>query len=97
MKNTFTDNVTPDNLIGLAGSLGDFSPSAVTFHTLPTVPSTVEDGALEVDRGPASAIFGYLRDDRPIAGPTPTAAARTQPQQPCVRHRPTSRRPRRRL
>ena len=38
VQNTFTDNVTIDDLVTLAQSFGTLDPSRVTFFTLPTVP-----------------------------------------------------------
>jgi len=76
-KNTFTDNVTIDDLVTLAGSLGDLSPGRVNFYTMPNHPSTVTSGgALEVSEPAAGIMFASLAQDRPIPMPnTPTAAA----------------------
>ncbi len=76
-KNTFTDNVTIDDLVTLAGSLGDLSPGRVNFYTMPNHPSTVTSGgALEVSEPAAGIMFTSLAQDRPIpVADTPTAAA----------------------
>ena len=81
MQNTFTDNVTIDDLVTLAQSFGTLDPSRVTFFTLPTTPSTSDDGALDVDQSKAPAIFDALINDRPLPGEpaaseTPTHAGR---------------------
>ncbi|GGM15564.1 LCP family protein [Nakamurella endophytica] len=76
-KNTFTDNVTLQSLVDLAGSLGNLDPSHVTFYTLPTVPSETVDGALEVDEGKAPQVFDALINDLPLPGQTSTPAKTT--------------------
>lgn len=74
-KNTFTDNVTIDDLVTLAGSLGDLSPGRVTFYTMPNHPSTTTPGALEVTQPAAQTLFTALAHDQPIPPPSmPTAA-----------------------
>ena len=78
VENTFTDNVTIDDLVALAQSFGTLDPSRVTFFTLPTVPSTTEDGALDVDEDKAAAVFDALINDQPLPGePAATQAAST--------------------
>lgn len=77
VQNTFTDNVTIDDLVALAQSFGTLDPSLVTFFTLPTTPSSSDDGALDVDQSKAPAIFDALLNDRalpgePAASETPT-------------------------
>jgi len=77
VHNTFTDNVTIDDLVALAQSFGTLDPSLVTFFTLPTTPSSSDDGALDVDQSKAPAIFDALLNDRalpgePAASETPT-------------------------
>ena len=73
-KNTFTENVTLDDLAGLASSLGDFDPKRVTFYTLPTVPSEITPDALEVDESKAPAVFSALINDRALPGETTAAS-----------------------
>ncbi len=76
VQNTFTDNVTIDDLVALAQSFGTLDPSRVTFFTLPTVPSSSDDGALAVDQDKAPAIFDALINDRPLPG-EPAAGSTT--------------------
>lgn len=73
-RNTFTDNVKLQDLVNLAGSLGSLDPARVTFYTLPTVPSTRIDGALEVDETKASTLFDDLVNDLPLPGEVSTPA-----------------------
>ena len=75
-KNTFTANVTLEDLVTLAGSLGSLDPAHVTFYTLPTVPSTRIDGALEVDTTKAGVVFDDLVNDLPLPGELPPTTAR---------------------
>ena len=82
VSNTFTDNVTIDDLVALAQSFGDLDPSRVTFFTLPTVPAPSNPDALVVDEKKAPAVFDALVNDRPLPGepaatqaPAPTSAA----------------------
>ena len=79
VDNTFTDNVTLGDLVTLAQSFGNLDPSKVTFYTLPTVPSTRENGALEVDDTKAPAVFSALLNDQPLPGETPTATTPADP------------------
>ena len=80
VQNTFTDNVTIDDLVTLAQSFGTLDPSRVTFFTLPTVAS---GDALEVDETKAPAVFDALLNDQRLPGepgaetPTTTAQAPT--------------------
>lgn len=63
-RNTSTDNVTLDDLLQLAQSLGNLSPSHVTFYTLPTV----ADGE-GLDATPIAAeVFNALVNDQPLPG-----------------------------
>jgi len=65
VRNTFTENVTLDDLLALATSFGSLDPSRITFFTLPTVPGS-GDG---FDPGPESAsIFAALRNDQLLPG-----------------------------
>ncbi len=77
VKNTVTDNVTVDDLVMLAGSLGNLTPGIVNFYTLPTTDSTITPGALEVDTPAAQKIFAAMLADRPVTTTSPTAVART--------------------
>ncbi len=78
VQNTFTDNVTIDDLITLAQSFGTLDPSRVTFFTLPTVPSVRDPDALDVDEDKAPAVFSALLNDQPLPGePAATSAPST--------------------
>ena len=79
VQNTFTDNVSIDDLVTLAQSFGTLDPSRVTFFTLPTTPSTSDDGALEVDQSKAPAIFDALINDRPLPGEPAASETPTTP------------------
>lgn len=79
VQNTFTDNVTIDDLGVLAQSFGTLDPSRVTFFTLPTTPSTSDDGALDVDQSKAPAIFDALINDRPLPGEPAASETPTTP------------------
>jgi LCP family protein required for cell wall assembly len=68
VQNTFTDNVTIDDLVTLAQSFGTLDPSRVTFFTLPTVPSSSDPDALDVDQDKAQAVFDALVNDQPLPG-----------------------------
>ncbi len=73
-NNTFTTNIKLEDLVNLAGSLGSLDPGRVNFHTLPTVPSTRVDGALEVDKSKAPTFFDDLINDQPLPGDQTTPA-----------------------
>ena len=75
-KNTFTANVKLEDLVTLAGSLGSLDPAHVTFYTLPTVPSTTVDGALDVDTAKANVVFDDLVNDLPLPGESTAAATK---------------------
>ncbi len=81
VQNTFTDNVTIDDLVTLAQSFGSLDPSRVTFYTLPTVPAG--DG-LELDTAQADAVFAAMTNDQPLPGDqgAPTGAASPTPSIP---------------
>lgn len=68
VQNTFTDNVTIDDLVTLAQSMGNLDPSRVTFYTLPTVPSAINPDALDPDEDTAAAVFHALLNDQPLPG-----------------------------
>ena len=82
VQNTFTDNVTIDDLVTLAQSMGNLDPSKVTFYTLPTVPSETNPGALDPDEDAADAIFQALRNDQPLPGEPGTTATESTPAMP---------------
>ena len=67
VTNTFTDNVSIDDLVTLAQSFGSLDPSRVTFFTLPTVPSESNPDALDVDETKAPAVFDALTQRPPAA------------------------------
>ncbi len=79
VSNTFTDNVTIDDLVALAQSFGNLDPARVTFFTLPTVPSTFDPEALEVDEKKAPVVFDALVNDRPLPGEPAATQASTAP------------------
>ena len=79
VQNTFTDNVTIDDLGVLAESFGTLDPSRVTFFTLPTTPSTSDDGALDVDQSKAPEVFDALINDRPLPGEPAASETPTTP------------------
>ncbi len=85
--NTFTDNVTIDDLVALAQSFGTLDPSRVTFFTLPTVPSESNPDALEVDQTKAGGVFSALLNDQPLPG---EPAATQTPATPVTAPAPTS-------
>lgn len=82
VENTFTDNVTIDDLVTLAQSMGNLDPSQVTFYTLPTVPSASDPGALDPDEDAANAMFQALINDQPLPGETAATTASTTPTAP---------------
>jgi LCP family protein required for cell wall assembly len=69
VHNVWTDNVTLDDLIELAQSLGDLSPSRVTFYTLPTVPDG--EGLQMTSAGPV--IWNALVNDEQLSGEPSTS------------------------
>ncbi len=83
VQNTFTDNVTIDDLVTLAQSMGNLDPSRVTFYTLPTVPSVSNPEALDPDEDAAAAVFEALLNDQPLPGePGATSTTATTPAVP---------------
>lgn len=82
VENTFTDNVTIDDLVTLAQSMGNLDPSRVTFYTLPTVPSESNPGALDPDEDAAKAVFQALVNDQPLPGETAATTPPTTPTAP---------------
>jgi LCP family protein required for cell wall assembly len=82
VQNTFTDNVTIDDLVTLAQSMGKLDPSQVTFYTLPTVPSASNPDALEPDEPAANAVFEALRNDQPLPGEPGATATQSTPAVP---------------
>ena len=83
VQNTFTDNVTIDDLVALAQSMGSLDPSKVTFYTLPTVPSRSNPDALDPDEDAANAVFEALRNDQPLPGESGSTTS-TAPSTPAV-------------
>jgi LCP family protein required for cell wall assembly len=84
VQNVKTDNVTLDNLLDIAQSLGNLDPRRVTFFTLPTVPDSNGIGLHATDG--AALIWQALRDDTALPGevteppnPTTTSAPPTTP------------------
>ncbi|MBN9608675.1 MAG: LCP family protein [Actinobacteria bacterium] len=66
VKNVQTDNVTLDDLIEIAQSLGHLDPSHVTFFTLPTVPDA---NGVALDPAPnAELIWQALQRDQLLPG-----------------------------
>lgn len=79
-QNTFNQNVSLDDLLNIASSLGNLDPQTVTFYTLPTTPSTQIDGALDIDQTKAPAVFDAIINDLPLPGQVvgkPSTAAKT--------------------
>lgn len=74
VSNVQTDNVTIDNLLDIAQSLGNLDPRRVTFFTLPTVPDSNGVG-LQATSG-APLIWAALREGKPLPGEV------TEPVQP---------------
>ncbi len=80
VSNTFTDNVTIDDLVTLAQSFGTLDPARVTFFTLPTVTASSDPDALDVDEKKAPAVFDALVNDRPLPGePAATQSSSAAP------------------
>lgn len=75
-----TDNVTIDNLLDIAQSLGNLNPKRVTFYTLPTTPDPDGVGLHPDDR--AEIIWQALRNDKALPGEVttpPTASTTASP------------------
>lgn len=89
VHNTFNDGVTLENLLDIAGSLGDLNPDTVTFYTLPTYPSERVQYALEIDQPKAQAIFQSIINDVPLPGQKVGAAATTTAK-PTTKSSPTT-------
>ena len=81
VQNTFTDNVTIDDLVALAQSMGNLDPSKVTVYTLPTVPSVYNSEALDPAEPAASAVFDALLNDQPLPG---ESGATSTPETPAM-------------
>ena len=93
VKNTQTDNVTFDDLVNLADSLGSLSPGVVTFYTLPTTPSTITSGALEVSTAAAEKLFAKIKSDgvaTPTTAKATTKASTTRPTPTTTKSTPTT-------
>jgi len=94
VQNTYTDNVTVDDLVALAQSFGSLDPSKVTFYTLPTHTSESNPDGLDLDTA-AAAVFQALVNDQQLPGEptvtTPVAAGATSvPADPGVGSTPTA-------
>jgi len=77
VQNTYTDNVTIDDLVALAQSFGTPDPTRVTFYTLPTHVSAVNPDGLAPDTATAAAVFRALLNDQPLPDAPPASAAPT--------------------
>jgi len=77
VQNTYTDNVTIDDLVALAQSFGTPDPARVTFYTLPTHVSAVNPDGLAPDTATAAAVFRALLNDQPLTDAPPASAAPT--------------------
>ncbi|MBF6438426.1 LCP family protein [Nocardia cyriacigeorgica] len=75
---TFVDKVKPDDLLTLGRSLADVNAGAVTFLTIPTSGTTAYGNEIPRESD-IKAIFKAIRDDRPLPGEKPGAAAPTPP------------------
>ena len=93
VKNTQTDHVTLDDLVNLAGSLGSLSPGVVTFYTLPTTPSTITPGALEVNQAATATLLAKIKSDgmaTPSVGATASRATTSKVAPTTTKSAPTS-------
>ena len=89
VKNVQTDNVTLDDLIEIAQSLGNLDPSHVTFFTLPTVPDA---NGVALDPAPnAELIWQALQRDQLLPGevteapaPSPTTGSTGSSTEPTI-------------
>ena len=79
VKNTFTANITSNDLVALADSLGNLSPARVTFYTMPTVPDADDLNSLVLDDTKAPAVLAALRNDTPLPGQAPAHPTQPQP------------------
>jgi len=77
VQNTYTDNVTIDDLVTLAQSFGTPDPTRVTFYTLSTHVSAVNPDGLAPDTATAAAVFRALLNDQPLPDAPPASAAPT--------------------
>lgn len=82
VQNTFTANVTIDDLVALAQSMGNLDPSKVTFYTLPTVPSEYNPEALDPEQPAADEVFNALLNDQPLPGESGQTTPATTPAMP---------------
>ena len=89
-KNTFNSNITLDDLVTLADSLGDLSPDRVTFYTLPTLPDPADSDSLVLDESKAPAVFAALRNDTPLPGEVPVTPTPTPSRTPPVASPPST-------
>ncbi|MFE3442332.1 LCP family protein [Nocardia sp. NPDC059180] len=80
---TFVDKVKPDDLLTLGRSLAKVDAGAVTFLTIPTAGTTTYGNEIPRETD-IKAIFKAIRDDRPLPGEKPGAAAPTPPDTPAA-------------
>ncbi|NEW38843.1 LytR family transcriptional regulator [Nocardia cyriacigeorgica] len=80
---TFVDKVKPEDLLTLGRSLANVDAGAVTFLTIPT--AGTDSYGNEIPReSDIKAIFKAIRDDRPLPGEKPGAAAPTPADTPAA-------------
>lgn len=82
VHNTYTDNVTIDDLVALAESFGTLDPGTVTFYTLPTVPNRWNSNVLDLDEESAEQVFEALRADQRLPGEPPATPTPATPGTP---------------
>jgi LCP family protein required for cell wall assembly len=70
VQNTYTDNVTIDDLVTLTASFGSLDPSEVTFFTVPVHDNQDGSDGLLPDTA-AATIFTALVNDQPLPGEPP--------------------------
>ena len=71
--NTFNQNVTLNDLVDLASSLGNLNPGQVTFFTMPTNTDPTDPDSLVPDAAKAAAVFDAIRNDETLPGQTTVA------------------------
>ncbi len=84
--NTFNQNVTLNDLVDLASSLGNLNPGQVTFFTMPTNTDPTDPDSLVPDSAKAAAVFDAIRNDEILPGQTtvPTTPKATPKVSPSV-------------
>ncbi|GAB2654378.1 LCP family glycopolymer transferase [Nocardia goodfellowii] len=73
-KHTMVANVAPNDLLTLGRSLQKLDAGTVTFITIPTAGTTSYGNEIPRETD-IKAIFSAIRDDRPLPGEKPVAAA----------------------